>query len=396
MASGRWSMERDMNSANGLAAAIVVGCLVASFLMPTLALADDSDPGRLKVDLDKTRTVVTSKVESRQDGVYIEISVHQMVPGTYGTEDSDRTRPQLTSGQSSTTSSSSTTPSSKTETDSRPNTTTATNPGRSWTDRTGYHWESPTGQVVTATPPNISTATRQSWVEQFDQHQNQNPYLLYVDQQFSGIIWVPQSSSSNNVTIVPAPANAPPPDTVVSGNGGSTDPRQVALDALGHVPLPNIQLRMNPALGLVAMPGWFWVEGYDGSSFGTSRTVNIPPEVGSEVPTSVVPANDSRRQGSSFTVDVRIWPTRYEWSFGDGASVVNLSLGKPYPAQSDIQHTYEYSSLRFPSGFPVWLTADFAAEFRVNGGAPQGLPTIRRTYASGYRVQEVQPVLTSR
>ncbi|MHB1162569.1 MAG: hypothetical protein ACYC3V_19880, partial [Chloroflexota bacterium] len=313
-----------------------------------------------------------------------------------GSEDFDGARPQLASARPSTTGSSNSTSVSTTATDSKANTTSATNPGRSWTDKTGYHWESPTGQVVTATPPNISTATRESWVEQFQQHQNQNPYLLYVDQQFNGIIWVPQSSNSNNVVIGPAPANSPPPDTLVSGNGGSTDPREVALDALGHVPLPNIQLRMNPALGLVAMPGWFWVEGYDGSSFGTSRTVNIPPEVGPEVPTSVVPANDSRRQGRSFTVDVRIWPTRYEWSSGDGANLVNLSLGKAYPAQSDIQHTYEYTSLRFPSGFPVWLTVDFAAEFRVNGGAPQGLPAIRRTYASVYRVQEVQPVLTSR
>ncbi|MDA8218667.1 MAG: hypothetical protein M0Z94_13740 [Dehalococcoidales bacterium] len=375
--------------------ALIVG-VTLGFLSVHTALADEPNSNDFDRNQNWRKLEVQTRVESRPDGVYIQISVHQTVPGTHGSEGSDGARPQLTSGQSSTTGSSSTTSASTTATDSKTNTTSATTPGRSWTDKTGYHWESPTGQVVTATPPNISTATRESWVEQFQQHQDQNPYLLYVDDQFSGIIWVPQSSSSSNVTVVPAPDNSPPPDTVVSGNGGSTDPREVALDALGHVPLPNAQIRVNPALGLVAMPGWFWVEGYDGSSFGTSRTVSVPPEVGPEVPTSVVPANDSRRQGSSFSVEVRIWPTRYEWSFGDGASLVNLSLGKPYPAQSDVQHTYEYSSLRFPSGFPVWLTVDFAAEFRVNGGAPQGLPTIRRTYESGYRVQEVQPVLTSR
>ena len=94
-------------------------------------------------------------------------------------------------------------------------------------------------------------------------------------------------------------------------------------------------------------------------------------------------------------MEVRIWPTRYNWSFGDGSSLVSQSLGKPYPAQSDIQHTYQFSSLGYASGFPVRLTISFAAEYRVNGGAPQGLPTIQRTYETGYRVQEVQSVLGS-
>ena len=365
-------------------------------VIPPLVSADEVDAVRPKPHANEPRATVEAKVESRSDGVYVQISVRQTVPGANGSESIDSMRPQLVSARPSATGSSSAVSAPTVDNDTKTTTTSAATPGRRWTDRTGYHWESPTGQVITATPPNISSATRQSWVEQFQQHQNQNPFLIYVDQQFSGLVWVPQSSNSSNITIGPAPANSPPPDTAVGGNGGSTDPREVALDALGHVPLPNIQLHMNPALGLVAMPGWFWVEGYDGSPFGTSRTVNIPPEVGPEVPTSVVPANDSRRQGSSFTVEVRIWPTRYEWTFGDGASLTGLSLGKPYPAQSDIQHTYEYSSLRFPNGFPLWLTADFAAEYRVNGGTPQGLPTIRRTYQSTYRVQEVQPVLASR
>lgn len=233
------------------------------------------------------------------------------------------------------------------------------------------------------------------WSQEFQQHQNQNPYLLYVDQQFSGIIWVPESSNSSNVTIVPAP-DSPPQQPVPSGDGSSTDPREVALDALGHQPLPNVQVRMNPALGLVAMPTWFWVDGYDGSPFGTSRTVDIPPDVGSDVPVTVVPANDPRRQGSSFTVEVRIWPSRYQWNFGDGTTLVSQTLGKQYPVQSDIQHTYEFSSLQFSGGFPVRLTIDFSAEYRVNDGAPQGLPTIEHTYESDYRVQEAQSVLASR
>jgi hypothetical protein len=172
------------------------------------------------------------------------------------------------------------------------------------------------------------------------------------------------------------------------------DPREVAFDVLDHLPTPNVTIRMNPALGLVAMPSWFWVEGYDGQPFGASRTVNVPAEVGPEVPTDSVPADSPRRQSRPYTVTVRVSPSSYQWSFGDGASLVSKSLGKPYPAVSDIQHTYEYSSLRFPSGFPLQLTIEFAAEFRVNGGAPQALPPIRRTYSSSHLVQEVQPVLT--
>ena len=90
-----------------------------------------------------------------------------------------------------------------------------------------------------------------------------------------------------------------------------------------------------------------------------------------------------------------MWPSRYDWSFGDGGNLTSQSLGKPYPAESDVQHKYEFSSLRYRAGFPVRLTVTFAAEFRVNGGAPQGLPPMRRTWGSDFRVQEIQPVLTA-
>jgi hypothetical protein len=170
------------------------------------------------------------------------------------------------------------------------------------------------------------------------------------------------------------------------GGGGGLDPRSVALDILAHIPLPDIKLRANPTLGLVALPSWYWADGYAGQRFGESRTIVIPP------------ANplDPNDHGTSFTVEVSVWGDRYDWSFGDGHSLTTRSLGKAYPSESDITHTYEHSSLPFPGGFPVRMTVGYAAEFRVNGGGPQGLPAVRRTYEAAFRVQEIQPVLVQR
>jgi hypothetical protein len=213
----------------------------------------------------------------------------------------------------------------------------------------------------------------------------ESAYQVVVDGQFQGVVFLPGGPQ--------APPVAAPPAPPIGGNASSTDPREVALDVLAHVPLPDVRPRMSPALGLVALPSWFWAEGYDGAAFGDGRTVDIPPEVDASVPLDVVPAGDPRRQGTSFSVEVRVWPARYEWAFGDGAAATTTSLGKPYPAESDVRHTYQRSSLGFPSGYPVRLTAEFAAEFRVNGGAPQALPSVRRTYEAAFRVQEIQPVL---
>lgn len=359
-------------------AAVAIGIWL---ITPQPTNADSDDPGRPKPHAKAPRTTIETKVESRPDGVYIQISVRQMIPGRDPSASQPVSAHQAEANPEP----------SVSETGSASSPTTS---GRWWTDETGIHHETPDGHRYDLTIPNISPATREHWQEELENRPDETPYTLVVDGEFQGIIWIP-NRDDNNIRFGPPP-DAPLADTRPTGNGSSTDPREVALDALGHVPLPNLQLHMNPALGLVAMPGWFWVEGYDGQPFGTSRTVVIPPEVGPEVPFEEVPEDDPRRQASSFTVEVRVWPSRYDWSFGDGASLVTHSLGKPYPAESEIQHTYEYSSLQFPNGFPVRLIVEFSAEFRVNGGPPQGLPPIRQTYEAGYRVQEVQTVLTSR
>jgi hypothetical protein len=129
---------------------------------------------------------------------------------------------------------------------------------------------------------------------------------------------------------------------------------------------------MNPSLGLVALPGWFWAEGYNGAPLGGSATV------------------------AALTVAVQVQPISYTWSFGDGATLVSQDLGQPYPTQSDIQHTYQFSSLHFSSGFPIHLTIQFTATYSVNGGPGQPLASMTRTYAASYRVQELQSILTNR
>jgi hypothetical protein len=214
------------------------------------------------------------------------------------------------------------------------------------------------GPVYRLQPINIGNAGR-AWLEDgLRAHPDSFPMSLSVDGTYQGIVWVPNGTN----------LGGPSPVTAV-------DPRDVAMEMVRQIPLPEVRVQMNPALGLVGMPGWFWAEGYDGRPLSDAATVSLPG-------------------GSTFTVAVRLQPRSYAWDFGDGTSVVTESLGKAYPETSDVQHTYEYSSLAFPEGFPVRVTAEFLAEFSVDGGAFQALPPIRRTYENRFRVQEVQSVLT--
>jgi hypothetical protein len=271
---------------------------------------------------------------------------------------------------------------------------------RSWYDpQRGYFSQTRDGRVYSLEGVHIGSdaGAPGGWFDRGRRsHPNTVPMAFRVDGEFHGIVWVPDGVDQSRVRWG-APGDDGPGD--VGGpvlTGRSVNVREIALDILDHLPLPDLRPQMNPTLGLVSMPAWFWIEGYDGQPFGGARTVSLPPEVGSEVPTSEVPAGDRRRQPTSLTIEVVVRPSNYEWSFGDGATMTTRSLGRRYPQPSDIQHTYDYSSLGHPGGFPLSLTVDFAAEFRVNGRAPEPLPGMRRTYQSGYRVQEIQAVLTTR
>lgn len=62
-------------------------------------------------------------------------------------------------------------------------------------------------------------------------------------------------------------------------------------------------------------------------------------------------------------VDLRIWPSRFGWSFGDGTDTSTTEPGAAYP---DLEITHEYTTAG-EVGPSVDTT--YSAEFRVNGGA---------------------------
>lgn len=378
---------------------LIVSLVFTLAHLTTAEAAGDEDPNP---NWRRTNSGVQAKVESRADGVWIQIEVRQsgpdvQQPASLASFDSrgDR-RPGATGG-------------SETSNIARPGGAAslsipgggAQSPGllgRTWYDASrGYFHETPDGHVTRLNMPSISNASAEYWRGEFGRHPGESPWMVFRDDQLIDLIWLPSGLDASTLRFGESTAEVPADVAQPGGGAGGTDPRAVALDLLTHAPLPNIRVRMNPSLGLVAVPGWFWIDGYDGRPFGLSQAVDVPPAVSADVPFSVVPASDPRRQGTSFTVDVRIWARTYEWSFGDGASLVTRSLGRAYPAESEIQHTYRHSSLPFRDGFPVRVTVEYAADYQENGGASQPLPSIRRPYESGgYRVQEAQAVLTGR
>ena len=174
-----------------------------------------------------------------------------------------------------------------------------------------------------------------------------------------------------------------------------TDPEQVAIELEDHLSIPDMKVKVNPALGLVATAGWFWIEGYDGKPLTLQRSIDIPATGSSNTAGTPDSGAGSSQEATTHTVSVKVTPEQYTWNFGDGTTITSKSLGKPYPQQSDVTHTYEYSSLKSDSGFPIKFTVKFSASYTVNGGAAQTLPPITRSYTANYRVQEAQAILAS-
>jgi hypothetical protein len=286
---------------------------MASFLVAvsgtSAVLGDDPDDGFYIPDPD----AATVSVESGADGVTIYIAVSESSPGE--SDDSS-------SGDSDSSSS-----------------------GGGWS--------------CTADVMNIGNATRE-WFEQESQlHPDQAPWVVQCDNGFMSIVWLPLDVEASEVTVV-----------VVEGD--PVDPATVAAELLDHIPVPAITVGINPEVGLVALPSWFWVGGYDGLPITASDTLG------------------------GTTVEVEITPTGYRWTFGDGATLESDSLGQRYPAESDIRHTYEQSSLSVGGAFPVSVEITFSARYRVDGGSWEPLDPITRSFTTAYPVQQLQSILTGR
>jgi hypothetical protein len=205
------------------------------------------------------------------------------------------------------------------------------------------------------------------------------------------------------------------------------DPYPLAVRMAAELPPPDLRIGMNPARGMVHVPTWFWVEGYDGGTLSQSETVlqahKICHLVAERGPDGLVTLDtegrprtrlDCHTDTTTFVVEVRLWPSHYAWDFGDnhgkdiacaGIGDCPDALGVPFVDarhESPIQHPYLWSSLGVngaADAYLVRLAITFAADYRVSidgqdQGGWRGLPARTLTWSASHQVQEAQAVLS--
>jgi hypothetical protein len=178
--------------------------------------------------------------------------------------------------------------------------------------------------------------------------QGLDPYFLWCGNEMRGLVWLDPNAGS--------PAQ-------------QMDPQTIAMHLRDEIPVPHAEIKINPTRGLVGVDSWFWLDDYDGTPI--EETTNA--------------------FGQRVEVEARV--TRYEWSFGDGETLVAESVGRSYPHRSQIRHLYERSSAGFAPGFPVQVTFSFTVRYRVDGGGWIELPSISRVAETSYPVRESQSVI---
>ena len=162
------------------------------------------------------------------------------------------------------------------------------------------------------------------------------PFLLWCGDEMRGLVWLDMSGGD------PAPA---------------LDPETIAMHIRDEIPVPNAEIRINPDRGLVGVDSWFWIEGYDGS-----------------------PIEDSTDAfGQRVEVEARV--TSYEWSFGDGDTLVAKTPGRSYPHRSEIRHVYRAfvrgACLRLPGRGHLHLRRPVSRRRRRVDRAPGHQPSCR-------------------
>ncbi len=215
-------------------------------------------------------------------------------------------------------------------------------------------------------------------------------------------LFVPGSSWGGTIPFAPAGPWVP------SGPVTRLDPVGEAHNLVNHMPWPNVTIGVNPNPGVVAIKSWFWIQNYSGQVLTNSgtisethqecRTVTVPGANPADPPTNGLECRDVT---NSMTVDARVGPTQYQWTFGDGRAGSQqeypnpVGLGRAYTdphTSSPVAWSYEFSSLGHPAGFPIQVQITFVSQFRANGSPWAGLDPVTQTYTGSHIVEQVQPL----
>jgi hypothetical protein len=213
-----------------------------------------------------------------------------------------------------------------------------------------------------------------------------------------------------NGLVAPEPTAQPPAQLVPPAPPGSgcTALSGAVLDLCGTagnraivvapaVPLPPITLHVNPVRGVVHVPDWYWAEGYDGSPRSVSRDYSLqwslPGAPIIDAATGQVIGQLPGRSGTyRISVTVRYRPSRYRWDLGDGTVLDTSSLGQAYPSISDVQHSFDRSSLLQPGQMYTYrLVIDWQGDWQVSGDAT-GSGTVEPRQSIASAQQEMREV----